>query len=457
MTRVRCSGRSRVGRVTGPRVVGLAENSLCRELLNHTPPPQRQEPRMQGQRQAMNFSSLPGSPAGLKSVNPYLQRAKEMEKVDPVISYWCAFHAAQTCMSIGHNEPESREFLMRLLDLLEHAKTQLSENDAITNNLAATAYVENFALKIFDGADKEDQQGLSTRTTAQRFLAAACFLEVLQSLTNQPEPDIMQKIKYSKWKAGSISKAIRDGNSTSQPASEGVARSPVESLNRPNHAEVRDLPPLPESARSQEGYSDWPTELATSSMTKLPSPVLAPNLSATNSSGKPSPFPSTVFPPTSQNTNPSLPAPDFPAPSPGPPGLPSTAQPPATHLSRFPVVPGSSSSIEPTSTQTSHPVQQTFYSTSAASVPPNNTHSTNLLDPATSLTQPSSSSSSSHNNNNSAIQIPSTLPTSNTLVNPIKIAQAQKHAKWAISALNFDDISTAKNQLQIALDTLNSL
>jgi hypothetical protein len=38
---------------------------------------------------AMNFSSLPASPAALKSVNPYLQRAKEMEKVDPVISYWC--------------------------------------------------------------------------------------------------------------------------------------------------------------------------------------------------------------------------------------------------------------------------------------------------------------------------------------------------------------------------------
>ncbi|PLW38783.1 hypothetical protein PCASD_12569 [Puccinia coronata f. sp. avenae] len=105
--------------------------------------------------------------------------------MEKVISYWCAFHASQTCMSIGHTKPESREFLMRLLDLLEQAKKQLSVNNAITNNLAATAYVENFGLKIFDGADKEDQQGLSPMTTAQRFLVAACFLEVLQSLTNQ--------------------------------------------------------------------------------------------------------------------------------------------------------------------------------------------------------------------------------------------------------------------------------
>ncbi|OAV91714.1 hypothetical protein PTTG_07266 [Puccinia triticina 1-1 BBBD Race 1] len=398
----------------------------------------------------MNFSSLPASPAGLKSVNPYLQRAKEMEKVDPVISYWCAFHAAQTCMSIGHNEPDSREFLMRLLDLLEQAKAQLSDNDAITNNLAATAYVENFALKIFEGADKEDQQGLSTRTTAQRFLAAACFLEVLQSLTNQPEPDIMQKIKYSKWKAGSIAKALRDGSTSQQPAADDTARSPVApSIRSLNVAGNATNDPAPQSAQSQNGYSDWPTELATSSMSKLPSPIIAPNLSANNSSAKPSPFPSTVFPPTTQNTSSSSVAPvpsDFSAPSPARPAALPASQHPSSHLSRFPIVP-SLSQADKTSTHASQPVQQTFYSTPAASVQLNSTQSSQntTIDPAY-PSQPSSA----------AIQISPTVPTT-ALVNPIKVAQAQKHAKWAISALNFDDIPTAKNQLQIAIDTLNSL
>ncbi|KNZ57110.1 hypothetical protein VP01_2239g5 [Puccinia sorghi] len=378
----------------------------------------------------MNFSSLPASPAGLKSINPYLQRAKEMEKVDPVISYWCAFHAAQTCMSIGHNEPESREFLMRLLDLLEHAKAQLSDNDAITNNLAATAYVENFGLKIFDSADKEDQQGLSTRATAQRFLAAACFLEVLHSLTNQPEPDITQKIKYSKWRAGSISKALRDG-STIQPP-ESTTGSPIAPLN----TEMKPPKDPPQSAKSQqEGFSGWPTELGSSSMTKLPSPISAPSQSAHNSSGKPSPFPSTVFPPTTQNTTPSAPAagaPTFPAPS--------SQQQPSIHLSRFPIVPNAAPSAPPDHAH--QPIQQTFYSTPAASSSQPSSNAT--IDPQYPLSALSSSSS--------GIQLSSSLP-----ANPIKIAQAQKHAKWAISALNFDDIPTAKNQLQIAIDTLNSL
>ncbi|KAH9460057.1 hypothetical protein MJO28_004282 [Puccinia striiformis f. sp. tritici] len=391
----------------------------------------------------MNFSSLPASPAGLKSVNPYLQRAKEMEKVDPVISYWCAFHAAQTCMSIGHNQAESRDFLMGLLDLLEHAKSQLSDNDAITNNLAATAYVENFALKIFDGADKEDQHGLSTRTTAQRFLAAACFLEVLQSLTNQPEPDIIQKIKYSKWKAGSISKGIRDGNyvntSQQQPANEPTIRSPV-GIDR-SEATV--------SKETEQSFNDWPTELGTNtSMSKLPSPISAPNLSVNNSSGKPSPFPSTVFPPstttntsTTQNTSELA-------------HIPTT-----THLSNhlFPIPP--TSSLTPPTEPDHQSIQQTFYSTPAASVHLNSTPSSQTMLPIESSSAagyPTHSLQTTTSSSSNASASQPVLPT-NTTVNPIKVAQAQKHAKWAISALNFDDISTAKNQLQIAIDTLNDL
>ncbi|KAG4219701.1 hypothetical protein PC116_g31820, partial [Phytophthora cactorum] len=36
------------------------------------------------------------------------------------------------------------------------------------------------------------------------------------------------------------------------------------------------------------------------------------------------------------------------------------------------------------------------------------------------------------------------------------IVQAQKHAKWAISALNFEDVPTAVRELQAALATLGA-
>jgi len=39
-------------------------------------------------------------------------------------------------------------------------------------------------------------------------------------------------------------------------------------------------------------------------------------------------------------------------------------------------------------------------------------------------------------------------------VDDAAIAEAQKHARWAISALNFEDVATAVKELRIALGAL---
>lgn len=41
-------------------------------------------------------------------------------------------------------------------------KSLLADNDAVTNKIAGQAYVENFALKVFAGADDEDRAGKAT-------------------------------------------------------------------------------------------------------------------------------------------------------------------------------------------------------------------------------------------------------------------------------------------------------
>jgi vacuolar protein sorting-associated protein VTA1 len=63
---------------------------------------------------------------------------------------------------------------------------------------------------------------------------------------------------------------------------------------------------------------------------------------------------------------------------------------------------------------------------------------------------------------------PQHLPTPQTQINPQPsavdnatasyqdIAAAQKHAKWAISALNFEDVPTAISELRKALATLGA-
>ena len=42
-------------------------------------------------------------------------------------------------------------------------KTEIGPNDAIDDESASSAYVENFALRVFAGADNEDRKGNATR------------------------------------------------------------------------------------------------------------------------------------------------------------------------------------------------------------------------------------------------------------------------------------------------------
>lgn len=48
------------------------------------------------------------------------------------------------------------------------------------------------------------------------------------------------------------------------------------------------------------------------------------------------------------------------------------------------------------------------------------------------------------------------LPHESTIVDEEAIAKAQKHARWAISALNYEDMPTAVKELREALKTLGA-
>lgn len=108
-------------------------------------------------------------------------------------------------------------YLLTLMDTLEDLKAKLADNDAVTNDAASSAYVENFALKVFVGADNEDRSGKATRATAKKFLAASQFIELLKIFGNL-EPEMGEKIKYAKWKAADIAKAFKGRKPTPGPA-----------------------------------------------------------------------------------------------------------------------------------------------------------------------------------------------------------------------------------------------
>ncbi|SAM80467.1 uncharacterized protein UBRO_02439 [Ustilago bromivora] len=154
--------------------------------------------------------SLPNPPAELKSVLPFVQRANELRTADKVIAYWCCYYVAQLGISSNASSSEAKMYLLTLMDTLEELKAKLTDNDAVTNDAASSAYVENFALKVFVGADNEDRSGKATRATAKKFLAASQFIELLK-IFGTLEPEMGEKIKYSKWKAADIAKAFKEG------------------------------------------------------------------------------------------------------------------------------------------------------------------------------------------------------------------------------------------------------
>ncbi|KAF9567013.1 DUF605-domain-containing protein, partial [Agrocybe pediades] len=155
---------------------------------------------------------LPAIPPDLKPIVPYLQRADELKTQDPVISYWCAYYAAQIGIGLKARSTAARDALFALLGNLERLKADIGHNDAIDIESASSAYVENFALKIFANADNEDRSGRASRSTAKKFLAAANFLEVLKTFPKTLVSESNEeKIRYAKWKAADIGKAFREG------------------------------------------------------------------------------------------------------------------------------------------------------------------------------------------------------------------------------------------------------
>lgn len=163
-----------------------------------------------GTRTAIMDEPLPNPPAELKAVLPFVQRANELRAADKVIAYWCCYYAAQLGISGDAKGAEAKMYLLTLMDTLEDLKTKLADNDAVTNDAASSAYVENFALKVFVGADNEDRAGKASRATAKKFLAASQFIELLK-IFGTLESEMNEKIKYAKWKAADIAKAFKEG------------------------------------------------------------------------------------------------------------------------------------------------------------------------------------------------------------------------------------------------------
>jgi len=156
------------------------------------------------------MSSLGKPPEELASLQPFLQKADEIEAKEKVVAYYLRYYAAKLGIGCVSNHKGSQVFLGKIIDSLEQIKKELRNSELLNNDTAAYAHVENIALKIFLVADNEDRAGQASKKTAKMFYTASIFLEALK-VFGELEPEIAEKLKYARWKATTILRASKEG------------------------------------------------------------------------------------------------------------------------------------------------------------------------------------------------------------------------------------------------------
>ncbi|KAF4950545.1 hypothetical protein FSARC_13156 [Fusarium sarcochroum] len=394
---------------------------------------------------------LPLPPAlKIPEVSRFINRANQVRKHEPAIAYWCEYHAVNQIVgkSLHTTDDETFEFTKNLIEQLEATKTERPDDDAIIDNAAGQAYVEQFAQQTFDRAERTMRANKVTRITADTFGAAATFFDLTREW-GEPDPEVSQKIKYAKYHATRILRAFRenkDPNETNPKVPEPEAEPALD----PDDPEVQLLsgPPRP----SVEDASDVGEPPSVPTFTDAPPRI---------------PDDPGYFPPQSQEqpqaSEPFVPSPLSQSPTPGlsggpppppPVGLPPAVSPvpesPAQPARQIPPQPSPQIPTKlPSQFAPPPPQPQPF---SDPSAPPSWSTTPSVPHPAASnpppvIPQPS------------APQPPPAAPVQRTggfTTDQREINQAQKHAKWAISALNFEDVPTAVQELRNALARLGA-
>ncbi|KAK4334284.1 Vta1 like-domain containing protein [Rhodotorula toruloides] len=374
----------------------------------------------------------PSVPTELKPVSPYLARAHELAKAEPVISYWCTYYALQQGMSLRTKDAESQAFMLGLMDKLEEMKAQHTTNDAFTDDVAAAAYIENFGLKLL---------------TARKFLAAANFLELL-SIFGEISSENRDKIKYGKWKAADIAKAFREGRTPTPGPAGGLQEGEEDAVetSRVSADEAKEL--SKELAAMDSG--DKKEEAESRATEEVASPASTRETPRDESASYPFPQQPTTLPsapPDAPDFTDDEPLPTIPPSAPSFLGeAPAPASEPESTINEMPRSPTHQTSELP------HPHAH------AASDPP---AFPSAVFPAAPLLPPQPSLPA-FVPPPSSVKAPPRIPDPPAPVvearrddfDPMTIANVQKHARWAISALNYEDVETARKELRLALAML---
>lgn len=307
-------------------------------------------------------------------------------------------------------------------------KQKYAHEDAITDDAAGQAYIEQFAQERLDAAERVVKANKVTQQTAVTFDAAATFFHLV-NIWGPPDTETQQKIKYAKWNAARIAKAIREGKDPNESNPKHEDAEPEQALDQ-NDPEVQALnsSTAPAPSHLQPTVEDAPdsdarSELRDAAGVSLPhSPASAAPSADLQLPGVPTHIGGHDLPPPQQSQpgyfDNSMPSPISP-------------QPPVTQ--HQPSAPSSTRAASPPPPAPPVPAPEDLY---RSAPPPTFQPPPAARPPVSAATAP--------------------RPTGQFTTDEAAMVQAQKHAKWAISALNFEDVNTAVMELRKALESLGA-
>ncbi|KAL8940254.1 MAG: hypothetical protein Q9216_002908 [Gyalolechia sp. 2 TL-2023] len=452
-------------------------------------------------------------PAALKSADiaRFAQRAGQVEKAKPSVAYWCNYWIVNQLISRGlHNvDDDCTRYTTELMDKLEKSKTEYKDDDTIMDDIAAQVFVEQFALETFQRAENAMRASKSSRQTADTLLAAAAFLE-LRQIWEPLDPETSSKVKFAKYHALRIAKAIKAGEdpNLTNPAQEPIPSPGLSVDPQGSDVHMSDGTPTqpaayqpsveeaPDGHGTSEGYRAHGLA-ADQSQPPSRAPLLSPRLDdAAPTPPEPVPENADVEKfyqhPSVPDVSP-LQSPDrgrdgsissgyFPrAPDLNheqnltanvrSDGLGFSSPPILPDPSSFPPQDSSSSTAPPNLPPANFPsypppgIAQNDSSTASVPTPMSGQQQPRLFQAATSR-YPQPMAPSGIPQGHTAVtheaapasfsSAPQHSDASPVVVNEEALAKAQKHARWAISALNFEDVNTAVKELRGALESLGA-
>lgn len=155
-----------------------------------------------------------------KSVVPFIERSLELSEINPVVSYYLKIYVLEYLLSNKHHtkSKENQEFCVSLLDDTERQKNTDDEALSKILNLRQLSFnaVMSFAYRIFNSSlqelGKADEHHAQKRHLVSRLRAAITFMELLSVFTNEED----ESIDFAKVTGGKAGNAKEFANITKQ-------------------------------------------------------------------------------------------------------------------------------------------------------------------------------------------------------------------------------------------------